>query len=106
MQTTVHVQDQDGRRDSSQLIVTVLDRNDAAPIFRQGNYHIEIGELNEIHSQVYVIKATDEDSGNNGMLTYDIVSAEPSQARSLFTIDSNTGVISNTRIVQRQDFDR
>ena len=106
IRTTVRVSDEDGRSDQTELVVVVLDRNDGAPVFRQMNYQIEIGELNELNTQIYVIEATDEDSGVNGEIIYDIVSAEPTQAKSLFEIDSKSGAIYNTRLVQRQDFER
>ena len=98
--------DEDGRTDQTELVVVVLDRNDAPPVFRQTSYQIEIGELNELNTQVYLIEASDEDSGVNGEIIYDIVSTEPTQAKSLFEIDSKSDAIYNTRLVQRQDFER
>ena len=83
-----------------------MDRNDAPPVFRQAKYEIEIGEVSTLNTQIYVLHATDEDSGKNGEISYDIVSAEPAKAFSYFEIGSKTGAVINTKTIQRQDFER
>ena len=50
--------------------------------------------------------ADDEDSGENGKISYSIVRAEPAAAKELFGIDAGTGQIYNRQLIQRQDYER
>ena len=72
-----------------------MDRNDNAPRFLQAFYQGNISESSPIGSLVLttdnsplVIKAEDEDSELNALLSYDIVEDLP---RKFFHIDSSTG---------------
>jgi protocadherin Fat 1/2/3 len=89
------------------LIIQILDRNDNHPYFENALYRGIISESAEIGSLVssldysstnlnetipLVIKARDNDSGQNSLLHFDIVEYLP---RKYFHIDSSSGAIKN-----------
>ncbi len=74
--------------------VRVLDVNDNSPVFTSSNYEAVLFEGSPIGRNIIQVEATDADAGENGTVTYSITSVEKEQARSWFTIDPDTGVIS------------
>ena len=60
------MEDEDKKSAKTELIVEILDQNDAAPKFSHPIDEIEIGELTEINSFIYQTHAEDQDSGKNG----------------------------------------
>lgn len=54
--------------------VIVLDRNDNGPEFTENPYNCEIDENSAINSRVCFVSASDDDAGQNGDVTYDLVS--------------------------------
>ena len=103
---TIQVSDQDGKSAKTELIVEVLDQNDAAPKFKNSFEEIEIGELTEPDSFIHQVQAEDSDSGRNGEIGYEIVSVEPKQANRLVQIDQKNGKITNVDQIQRHDFEK
>ncbi|CAH1803297.1 unnamed protein product, partial [Owenia fusiformis] len=80
------------------VIVNIQDVNDHAPIFNQSSYFIPLGESIPINTKFFRLNASDEDSGNNGRITYSIQEGEGSEQ---FGIFSDDGYLYN-----RQDLDR
>ncbi|XP_042369574.1 protocadherin gamma-B4-like, partial [Plectropomus leopardus] len=76
-----------------QIIITVLDVNDNAPVCSKQEYKASVTEDAPIGTLITTVKATDIDQGNNGIVTYMI---SKSGAAGLFKIDSNTGVLTLT----------
>ncbi|KAJ8014075.1 hypothetical protein DPEC_G00036490 [Dallia pectoralis] len=81
------------RRDSDQLVITVLDENDNRPIFTQNIYRAEITENSAAGSSVTVLNgpvmAEDKDMGANAVVRYRLLGTR----LDLFTVDSATGLV-------------
>ncbi|CAO2593791.1 Protocadherin alpha-C2 [Lemmus lemmus] len=73
-----------------QLLITVLDVNDNAPVFDRSLYTVKLPENVPNGTLVIKLNATDKDEGVNGQLEYSLMSIKPS-GRSLFTLDENSG---------------
>ena len=78
--------------------VTVLDVNDNKPIFSQTSYDINING-----AVIKAVKATDEDSGDNGVIDYSIDGSllQGRTAINVFTINSQNGDITFTGDVNK-----
>ncbi|KAE9538544.1 hypothetical protein AGLY_005643 [Aphis glycines] len=92
-----------GSKAVCRVSVHVLDRNDNSPILVNTSYKGVISEAAPIGSLVLLndtlpmlIKASDADSGSNGLLQYEIV--EFVQSR-MFHVVSNTGAIRTTTLL-------
>ncbi|XP_030767379.1 fat-like cadherin-related tumor suppressor homolog isoform X3 [Sitophilus oryzae] len=88
------------------VIIHILDKNDNVPRFLQDQYFGYISEASSIGSLIttntsepLVIKAFDADSERNALLQFDIVEILP---RRYFQIDSNTGAIRSTRLLDHE----
>uniref|UniRef100_A0A8D0HJY6 FAT atypical cadherin 1 n=1 Tax=Sphenodon punctatus TaxID=8508 RepID=A0A8D0HJY6_SPHPU len=60
-------------RSSAQVQITVVGANLHSPVFSQNEYEVELAENAPLHTLVTEVKATDEDSGTFGHITYHIV---------------------------------
>ncbi|XP_025063474.1 protocadherin Fat 1 isoform X5 [Alligator sinensis] len=60
-------------RSSAQVLITVIGANLHSPIFSQNEYEVELAENAPLHTLVTEVKATDQDSGTYGHITYHIV---------------------------------
>ncbi|KAM4852687.1 cadherin-23 [Thomomys bottae] len=77
-------------RSSVRVIVYVEDVNDEAPVFTQQQYsRLGLRETAGIGTSVIVVRATDRDTGDGGLLNYRILSG----AEGKFEIDESTGLI-------------
>ncbi|XP_028367142.1 cadherin-23 isoform X1 [Phyllostomus discolor] len=77
-------------RSSVRVIVYVEDVNDEAPVFTQQQYsRLALRETAGIGTSVIVVKATDRDTGDGGLVNYRILSG----AEGKFEIDESTGLI-------------
>ncbi|EPQ17982.1 Cadherin-23 [Myotis brandtii] len=77
-------------RSSVRVIVYVEDVNDEAPVFTQQQYsRLALRETAGIGTSVIVVKATDRDTGDGGLINYRILSG----AEGKFEIDESTGLI-------------
>uniref|UniRef100_A0A2K5K1M8 Cadherin-23 n=1 Tax=Colobus angolensis palliatus TaxID=336983 RepID=A0A2K5K1M8_COLAP len=77
-------------RSSIRVIVYVEDVNDEAPVFTQQQYsRLGLRETAGIGTSVIVVRATDRDSGDGGLVNYRILSG----AEGKFEIDESTGLI-------------
>ncbi|XP_058505632.1 protocadherin beta-16-like isoform X9 [Solea solea] len=75
-----------------QILITVLDANDNAPVFTQPVYKASIKENSPIGAVVIRVAASDADDGNNGKITYSI-SSTSDNARGIFEINDESGEI-------------
>ncbi|XP_076811022.1 protocadherin-16-like isoform X2 [Clavelina lepadiformis] len=82
------------------LVIHVSDVNDIAPRFEQSVYQAQVTESQSSGVIVVRVRATDEDSGKNGKLTYVLQESSDSEA---FSIDSTNGVITTTRALDREN---
>ncbi|KAG6922279.1 protocadherin alpha 13, partial [Chelydra serpentina] len=78
---------------SVQLLITVLDANDNAPVFNKSVYEIKLLENTANGGLVMTLNATDLDEGTNKDISYSFISHLPPNGRDLFSINSNTGEI-------------
>ncbi|XP_057259290.1 cadherin-23 isoform X5 [Pezoporus wallicus] len=77
-------------RSSVRVIVYVEDVNDEVPVFTQRQYNrLGLRETAGIGTSVAVVRATDRDTGNGGLVNYRILSG----AEGKFEIDESTGLI-------------
>jgi len=79
--------------------VSILDINDNSPRFLQNLYRINVNEDIFVGSKILDIKATDEDSDINGLVTYNI---EKGDNIGQFSIDQTNGTISVSRPLDRE----
>ncbi len=81
------------------VIVTVGDENDNAPVFTKNPYRETISENTRVQTVVKTVLATDKDSGNYGKITYEIPSQSPENR---FSID-NEGRI---KLIGKLDYEK
>ncbi|XP_021249506.1 protocadherin-23, partial [Numida meleagris] len=81
------------------VICKVLDENDSSPKFFFPVFEICIPE-NQQPSVVYVARAADMDTGNNGALRYKISGGNVGE---YFTLNNTSGELLVTRILDRED---
>ncbi|XP_060693427.1 protocadherin beta-16-like isoform X6 [Hemiscyllium ocellatum] len=81
------------RSGTVQVLISVKDTNDNAPIFPQSVYRVTLLENAAIGTQVIKLNATDLDDGPNGEITYSLSSYNSAKAREKFSVDSKTGEI-------------
>eukprot|EP00057_Strongylocentrotus_purpuratus_P027442 XP_011681916.1 PREDICTED: cadherin-23-like [Strongylocentrotus purpuratus] len=72
------------------LTVSVLDIQDTNPVFLNIPYDVTIPETLPVGSTVQTIRATDPDTNNGNIITYNLV---VSDSQGYFVIDQTTGII-------------
>uniref|UniRef100_A0A667Y8M0 Protocadherin-16 n=1 Tax=Myripristis murdjan TaxID=586833 RepID=A0A667Y8M0_9TELE len=96
---TLTIRSSDSKHQSeANLTVLVDDMNDNAPIFTQDLYQVTVSEHLPAGSSVITVTATDRDSGENGKITYRVMSS----SRDIFYIDPSNGTLF---ITQKTEFD-
>ncbi|XP_034634885.1 protocadherin alpha-3-like isoform X3 [Trachemys scripta elegans] len=85
-----------------QLVITVLDANDNAPVFNQSVYQIKLLENAPNGTLVIKLNATDMDEGINKNISYSFTNQISPNIRKVFRIEQNTGEI---RIKGNIDFE-
>ena len=75
------------------LVINVTDSNDNAPVFSQFIFNIFVQENTTVNGTAFRVEAFDIDSGDNGRLTYDILSTLPSDCNTRFQIDAPSGEV-------------
>uniref|UniRef100_A0A3B3R3Y8 Cadherin domain-containing protein n=1 Tax=Paramormyrops kingsleyae TaxID=1676925 RepID=A0A3B3R3Y8_9TELE len=83
------------------MYVTVLDKNDHAPRFLQ-IFHTEVSEDAPIGSTVIQITSTDEDIGENAVISYTIVNNQSSSVRFPFAIEKTSGSLVIVQTLDRE----
>ncbi|XP_072120755.1 protocadherin Fat 4-like [Mobula birostris] len=81
------------RSGTVQIVVTVRDANDNAPVFSQSVYRVSMLENAPKGTLIMTLNATDLDEGINGEITYSFSSHISAAARKLFDLNSKTGQI-------------
>ncbi|KAG9264637.1 protocadherin-16-like [Astyanax mexicanus] len=84
-------------KSEANLTVVVEDVNDNAPVFTQDLYQATLAEHTPAGSSVITVTATDKDSGENGKITYRVVSTG-----GMFYVDPSNGTLF---INQKAEFD-
>eukprot|EP00058_Branchiostoma_floridae_P010537 XP_002596025.1 hypothetical protein BRAFLDRAFT_84111 [Branchiostoma floridae] len=88
---SVQVLATDGIHNSTAVVdITVTDVNDNAPEFTKDVYEVEVNETATNGTVVAMVMATDIDSGDNGNITYTIISGNE---QNTFAIDGGSGEI-------------
>ncbi|EDV19285.1 uncharacterized protein TRIADDRAFT_62266 [Trichoplax adhaerens] len=86
-----------GRTD---VVISILDSNDNAPVFSQPSYNASIAEDVEIGTRVLQVAATDKDEGVNQQIHFEL--AENENGNGTFAIDGSTGVIRTAKALDRE----
>ncbi|XP_010767620.1 protocadherin-16-like, partial [Notothenia coriiceps] len=96
---TLTVRSSDSKHQSeANITVLVDDVNDNAPTFTQDLYQVTVSEYLPAGSAVITVTATDRDSGENGKITYRVMSS----TRGVFYIDPSNGTLF---VNQKTEFD-
>ncbi|CAK6972385.1 protocadherin-23 [Scomber scombrus] len=81
------------------VLCSVLDDNDNAPEFMQSSFQISLPE-NLPPGIIHTVQASDPDHGENGTIHYSILGED---YRGRFTINSHTGAVSTTQVLDREE---
>ena len=85
------------------LVISVVDQNDNAPIFRQDSYNSTVPENVSVGSVILRVMASDRDASVlNSEVRYGIQSSIPAESVNLFSINPINGILS---IEQALDFE-
>uniref|UniRef100_A0A3P9JQ96 Cadherin domain-containing protein n=1 Tax=Oryzias latipes TaxID=8090 RepID=A0A3P9JQ96_ORYLA len=85
-----------------QILITVLDANDNAPVFTQPAYKATVAENALKDSVVVSVKAEDADHGLNGKIEYSFTNALD-DVRRIFEVNEENGEI---RLIGRLDYEK
>ncbi|XP_071314665.1 protocadherin gamma-A5-like isoform X46 [Trachinotus anak] len=85
-----------------QIIITVLDANDNAPVFTKPTYKATVAENSPKGTAVTTVSASDADHGSNGRMTYSIRNTLD-DVRHLFEVNEHTGEV---RLIGNIDYER
>ena len=99
---TVKAVDSGGRFDLATVNIQVNDANTHPPVFQNTPYSVKIFEDVPVDSTVLVVQAVDQDSGQNSQIVYTFVQDGDNEGMEAFMIDSNTGAITTTQLLDRE----
>nr|XP_006135159.1 protocadherin alpha-3 isoform X5 [Pelodiscus sinensis] len=88
---------------TAQLVISVLDANDNAPVFNQSIYKIRMFENAANGTLLIKLNATDLDEGSNKDVSYFLTSVVPATGRDVLSLDPNTGEV---RVKGPLDFEK
>nr|XP_053612376.1 cadherin-related tumor suppressor [Plodia interpunctella] len=88
---------------TTEVIVHITGVNEYYPKFVQPVFHFDVSESAEVGTNVGVIQATDQDSGEDGLIYYLFVGSSNDKG---FSINSQTGVIRVARYLDRETQNR
>ncbi len=94
---TVNAIDEGGRFGSCSVVIKVVDANDHPPRFQNTPYFADIFEDVMIGHTVLMLYASDEDSLDNGKISYKLISASRE-----FSVESSTGALVVTGSLDRE----
>ncbi len=77
---------------SKDIVIHIMDINDNAPAFAQTTYYADIQEVVPAGTSVIQLTASDPDSANNSLITYEILDT-PDTHSDWFQIDRHTGLV-------------
>lgn len=95
---TVKATDAGGRFCQADVILTLEDVNDNAPVFSADPYTITVFENTEPKTFLSRVQATDSDEGKNCQILYSMVTSADGQ----FSIDEQSGIISLEKPLDRE----
>ncbi|XP_037365030.1 protocadherin alpha-1-like [Talpa occidentalis] len=87
---------------SVQLLITVLDVNDNAPLFSQAVYRVHLLETTANGTLVTTLNASDADDDANGEIVFSFGSDVPLGIKKIFKIDSSSGEVT---LIGRLDYE-
>ncbi|XP_013178590.1 PREDICTED: protein dachsous [Papilio xuthus] len=87
--------------DQTQVQITLEDVNDNAPEFGTSSVRVSVAESASVGSVVYAARATDEDEGKNGQITYTLLSA--TGPPNTFAVNSQHGLVTLLRPLDYED---
>ncbi|XP_040264648.1 cadherin EGF LAG seven-pass G-type receptor 3 [Bufo bufo] len=76
------------------------------PLFLQHNYQVQVAENQPPGTPVITMTAQDPDTGDSGRVMYTMDALMNSKSLELFSIDSVTGLISTTEILDRENMEQ
>ncbi|XP_062333201.1 protocadherin gamma-A11-like isoform X15 [Osmerus eperlanus] len=85
-----------------EILITVLDVNDNAPVFTQPVYKATVTENAPKGTVVTAVSASDADHGSNGKITYSITNIQEN-GRGLFEVNDESGEI---RVIGTIDYEK
>ena len=85
------------------ILITVTDTNDNNPKFDNDTYEVVIPENTASHTTIIQVHASDPDSGVNGEIMYSFAEDTLNKYGDLFEIDSLTGEIYLSRVVDYEE---
>ncbi|KAL7845474.1 hypothetical protein AOLI_G00236660 [Acnodon oligacanthus] len=106
---TVEAKDIDDQKDTATVIINVEDFDNLNPYFDHSLYQASFPENQEGQISAVAptaIKAQDGDTGINEPVVYSITVVDPNELLSNFNIDPNSGVISVTTALDREETER
>ncbi|XP_053501639.1 protocadherin alpha-2 isoform X7 [Ictalurus furcatus] len=81
------------RSGTMQIVINVLDINDNSPVFTKALYKVSVHENAGVGTKILTVSATDADEGNNGEVSYSIISDSRNSALDLISINPVSGDI-------------
>ncbi|RWS06307.1 Pt1-cadherin-like protein [Dinothrombium tinctorium] len=84
--------------------VHIVDTNDNSPLFDRLEYKVRIKQDSTIGSNVVKISATDEDSNENGDITYSLQPIDSATDLDFFQIEPKTGWITVNKILNKPNY--
>lgn len=90
-------------QNTTEVIVHITGVNEYYPKFIQPVFHFDVSESAEVGTNVGVIQATDQDSGDDGIIYYLFVGSSNDKG---FSINSQTGVVRVARYLDRETQNR
>lgn len=90
-------------KNTTNIIIHITGVNEYYPKFKQPVFHFDVSESAEVGTNVGVIQATDQDSGDDGIIYYLFVGSSNDKG---FGINSQTGVIRVARYLDRETQNR
>ena len=102
---SVSVSDGFSFSNSELVTIRVESVNENAPRFEQPVYSRSILEEQDPGASVATVRAVDEDSGLDGVISYAIVSSDPEVGEQLFRINETSGYVSTAAPLDRETRD-
>ena len=90
------------RTENTSVVISIIDINDNAPVFPYVSIQFLVPENSAVNQTLFTIKATDFDSGINGLIRYQINSTYSASCMDTYSIDADSG---NITLAKSIDFE-